>query len=302
MVLTVAAVPVVLTAPFSGGFLAFLVGGGTLLLWSRPARDWFAGRPPARREVEPRREPVRVGGAPPRSDDRSPSWPPPAIRPPRDVPDTGAQPPPTSGWGAPSPAPWTPAYGPHPTLPPVSRGVPAQVRVACILTWVFSTITAGLYLLIGVALLVNRDGMLNLLRDNPTVRDSTLDDGQLVTVIVTVSALIVVWCLAACGLALLAWRRRAWAWILLTASIGAALLLEIAAFPFSLLHLAAAAIALRMLLARPTRAWFRGAGGPGPTSSGGWVPPPDWAPPAGPPPQSPEPPSRDDRPGKPPVW
>src|SRR4051794_19907131 len=52
IVLTVAAVPVVLTAPFSGGFLGLLIGGSAALLWSRPARDWFAGRPPARPAVE----------------------------------------------------------------------------------------------------------------------------------------------------------------------------------------------------------------------------------------------------------
>ncbi|HEY0904444.1 MAG TPA: hypothetical protein VGE14_11195, partial [Marmoricola sp.] len=40
--LTVAAVPVVLTSPFSGGILGLLVGSATALLWTRPARDWFA--------------------------------------------------------------------------------------------------------------------------------------------------------------------------------------------------------------------------------------------------------------------
>src|SRR3954454_18311910 len=48
IVLTVAAVPVVLTAPFAGGFLGVLIGGATGLLWTQEARDWFAGRAPAR--------------------------------------------------------------------------------------------------------------------------------------------------------------------------------------------------------------------------------------------------------------
>jgi hypothetical protein len=307
VVLTVAAVPVVLTAPFSGGFLALVVGAGTALLWSRPARDWFAGRPPARPEVRP--VPARVGGPPPASTRAAPGdWPPPTIAPPRDGPVTGPLPPPTPGWGE---RPTFPAaYSPGPVLPPPPAEVPAQVRIACILTWVFSVVTAGLYVLIGVALLVDRHRMLDLLRDNPTVRDSKLDDDQLVTVIVTVSALIALWCLAACALAFLSWRRHVWAWILLIASIGAALLVEAAALPYSLLHLAAAAVALRMLLARPTRAWFRGAGGPRVSAPRGWVPPPGWAPPSGPPTQppagrSPERPSDGpaDRPsGKPPVW
>lgn len=311
VVLTIAAVPVVLTAPFSGGFLALAVGAGTVLLWSRPARDWFAGRPPTRREVQP--EPVRVGGARPDSTRPAPGhWPPPTIAPPSTGPVTGPLPPPTPGWGErPTvPAPWPPAYGPGPVLPPPSGEVPAPVRIACFLTWGFSLVTAGLYLLIGVALLVDRGRMLDLLRDNPTVRDSKLDDDQLVTVIVTVSALVVLWCLAACVLAFFAWRRHSWAWILLIASIGVALLVEVAAFPFSLLHLAAAAVSLRMLLARPTRAWFRGGSGPGVPAPRGWAPPPGWTPPSGPPTQPPSGRPSDrpadgsaDRPsGKPPVW
>src|SRR5688500_4741894 len=48
--LTVAAVPVVLTSPFSGGFLGLMVGVATGMLWTRPARDWFAGRPVTQRE------------------------------------------------------------------------------------------------------------------------------------------------------------------------------------------------------------------------------------------------------------
>src|SRR4051812_26407543 len=35
--LTVAAVPVVLTAPFSGGVLGLMIAAATALLWSRPA-------------------------------------------------------------------------------------------------------------------------------------------------------------------------------------------------------------------------------------------------------------------------
>jgi hypothetical protein len=42
---TVAAVVLMLTAPVAGGFLPVMIGFAALLLWSRPARDWFAGRP-----------------------------------------------------------------------------------------------------------------------------------------------------------------------------------------------------------------------------------------------------------------
>jgi hypothetical protein len=297
IVLTVAAVPVVLTAPFSGGVLALMIGAATGLLWSQPARDWFAGRAPRVESARPvRRETPPHAPAP---------WAPP---PPSAGPSSGpaSQPPPTPGWGHQpvAPAAWPPPTGYAASAPyqpgPARAGVPTPVRVACILTWIFSLLTAALYLLVGVALLVDRNGMLDLLRDNPTVRDSKLDADQLVTVIVAVSALVVLWCLAACGLAVLVWRRHAWAWILLTVSVGVAAAVEVVGLPYSLLHLVAAGVALRMLLVAPTRAWFR-EGGPVPPP--GWGPPQHWAPPSDEHDAAQPAPPPDERPsGKPPVW
>ncbi|ROR92674.1 hypothetical protein [Nocardioides aurantiacus] len=43
--LTVAAVPLLLTAPLTGGLLGALVAAATAVIWSGPARDWYAGRP-----------------------------------------------------------------------------------------------------------------------------------------------------------------------------------------------------------------------------------------------------------------
>lgn len=42
---TIAAVAIVLTAPAVGGFLPVLIAFSAVMLWTRPARDWFAGRP-----------------------------------------------------------------------------------------------------------------------------------------------------------------------------------------------------------------------------------------------------------------
>jgi hypothetical protein len=164
------------------------------------------------------------------------------------------------------------------------------VRIACLLTWIFSSLTAVLYLIIGVALLVDRTAMLDLLRDNPTVRDSKLSEDELVAVIVAVSAVVVLWCLSACVLAYLTWRRHAWAWIVLLVGVGIALVVELVGFPFTLLHLIAAAATLRLLLASRTRAWFRAASGPGdPPPPGDWPPPGQHVDPSA-------------GPDKPPVW
>ena len=45
LALSIVAVPILLTAPLTGGFVGALVVASTALLWSGPARDWFAGRP-----------------------------------------------------------------------------------------------------------------------------------------------------------------------------------------------------------------------------------------------------------------
>jgi hypothetical protein len=42
---TIAAVAILLTAPAVGGFLPVLIAFSAIMLWTRPARDWFAGRP-----------------------------------------------------------------------------------------------------------------------------------------------------------------------------------------------------------------------------------------------------------------
>ena len=289
IVLTVAAVPVVLTAPVSGGLLGVVVGAGTALLWTRPARDWFAGRPVTR----------------PTAERAAFSWPPskPATRTDRaDVPDVprveaprpvveqsapAHPPPPTHGWGQTSSVPvtWAPAYPSAPTR------TPGQVRAACILTWVFSLLTGGLYVMVLAAIAVDRQAVLDLLRDNASVQDTSLSDSELVGLLVAVSAIVILWCLAASVLAFLTWRRQAWAWILLLVSVGFASLLELFAIPFSLLNLAACIVAFVLLLRPPVREWFRRGGAP--TMPSG----PVWPPPGGHQPPPPEPPS-----GKPPVW
>jgi len=317
IVLTLAAVPVVLTAGFTGGFLAVVIGAATALLWSRPARDWFAGRPPARPETRPavatRSQVDRPGGDTPAG-----AWPapvgPPAPQAPAAPPES--LPPPTAGWGQPAgwsaapPAGWdrrTAAYS-VPSVPSTRPLVPTHVRVACALTWVFTGLTAAIYLVLLVLIAVDRPRVLDLLRDNPGVRDTSFSDDQLVAAVVAASAVVVAWCVIAGVLAFLAWRRQSWAWITLVVSVGMSALVEVLALPFTVVHLAAAAIALRLLLIRPTREWFRREGGPPlppppppPPSSASrdWPPPSIPAPP--PPPSSPPSPPQQP-PGKPPVW
>jgi hypothetical protein len=302
VVLTVAAVPIVLTAPLAGGFLGLLIGGATVLLWSPQARDWFAGRP------QRRPEPARA--SPPPATPTTPA--PPFSTPPSPDASSRPTPPATTDWGAPSPPPTAPyaapypqpGYGTPPSAPwdPRGRGeaTPVQVRVACMLTWVFAGLTGGLYMLVCAAVAVDRGAVLDLLHDNASVRDAHLNDTALLAVVVAVSALLVLWCLAAVVLAVLTWRRHAWAWILLLVSSGAATLAALLVLPFSVANLVGSLTAFVLLLRPPVRAWFN-SGRPGPPP--GWQPP---GPPPGPPPgissppAVPPPPTQQD--GKPPVW
>lgn len=53
---TVAAALMLLTAPLSGGVMAMLVAFAATMLWGQPARDWFAGREPAKAPARADRE------------------------------------------------------------------------------------------------------------------------------------------------------------------------------------------------------------------------------------------------------
>jgi hypothetical protein len=258
--LTVAAVPIVLMAPLSRSFLGMVVGAATAMLWTRPARDWFAGRPPA---PPVQREQARTRLPPP------PIAPPP-VAPPWLPPTSAQQPPPMPGWGqAPQQAPqqwpqqapqqWpqqAPPYGaPYWQQPVAAPPIPRQVRTACILTWVLSAITGLGYLGVLVFVAIDSTALMDALKKT-SAWDSNYDEDLILTGIVVISVLFLLWSVAAAVLAVFAWRRAYWAWILLSISAGGAALVSVLAFPFSIVHLVAAGVAAGLLLGRPARAWF----------------------------------------------
>jgi hypothetical protein len=229
------------------------------------------------------------------------------------------------GWGSPpgqqpaaaAPSSYPAQSYPGPSYPGPSATVPTAVRVAAILTWVFSGLTAAMSLLGVVAVGVSREEILDRLKEDASVRDAALSDNTLVALVIVVSMVIVVWCIAASVLAVLTWRRHTWAWIALSVSAGIAALLSLPAFPVSLANMAASGLALGLLVRPSTRAWFRASGGSGGTGGAGpgtpayrppqsWPPPGSYPPPPPPPAGDPAPPPPQDLPenppGKPPVW
>ena len=269
IVLSIAAVPVVLTAPFAGSLPGMVVGAGALMLWSRPARDWFAGRP-----VEPTRR-VRPPQPAPRPADEQRQ-----VRGLR-MPDAPA-PAPTPAWGAPPPA--APPAEPHldfpapttapvwptapvPTVRPDGRldqsarfragqpGRPRQVRLACLVTWVFAAMSGAGALLLLAMIGVARDELVDQIVADPRW-DGSLDRDLIVPAVLTFGSIVVLWCVVNAVLAWFVWRGRRGAWVGLCASIGLAALFSTAGFPLSLLHMAALAVSLGMLLSPPARRWF----------------------------------------------
>jgi hypothetical protein len=323
--LTVAAVPVVITAPFAGGFLGAVIGASTAMLWTRPARDWFAGRPAVASErsmslfsrpEQSRREPDRPSAEKPAQEPAPPSSAPPTPPPPTPPPPT--PPPPTPGWGGtPGPPAAPPSYPyvqpPHTGYPPPVPGlgypvprpagqVPSRVRAACLLTWAFSGITVAGSLLMLVVAAIDREEIRTVIRDNASLH--AYDEDTVIRALIIGCALFIGWCVASSVLAVFVWRRHTWAWIMLMISIGLAALVTLPAFPVSIVHMAGCGTALGMLLSGPSRAWFRHAGGPGgpggpPGPGGRGGSPGQWAPPSVYPqaPSPPQPPK-----DKPPVW
>ena len=343
--LSVVAVPLLLSTFVTGDLLGALVAGATLVLWTGPARDWFAGRPVRQLNKATR-------GDRGSDDSAQGSWPPPA--PPQDPaaetkPEPGDQqgghetphvstlrtssphagPPASTGFGRPAAVDERPdqTWQPAPGAPVGRTPVPMPVKVACLLTWVFSGVVAVMYAVILAVLVADSDRLVDYVVASPEWERANLDADLLLPVLWMGCLMFLGWALGACLLAWFTWRRHGWARWLLAASAAAAAVAGLFAFPVGLLHQAAAILTILGLFSSAAKAWFapqhtggryyppgppNGPGGPGapggPThhsqgdypgtgSPAGSEGPPVWTG-APPPPASGPPPQKD----KPPVW
>jgi hypothetical protein len=302
--LTVTAVLLLFSATFVSGILPILVAVAASMLWSRDARDWFAGRPPRPAPAVP---PPASG--PPAGDGHGDTpagmttWRPGAQPGPLPGPQPGAQPVPQSGsqdgpresgpppaaypYGT-SPGPF-PAHAGHPGAPYASARVrtparPTAVTVAAWLTWVFAGLTAVFFLLTVVAILVDHQAIVEAMQRNPQVAAMGLSGREILGYVWVTVAVVIFWAFAAMALAVLAYRRVELGRILLIVSAAAAGLMGLVAVPVGWLNAAAAIACVVLLSRRSVRAWYSGQDVPPRT-------PPSHRP------QAPVPPSE-----KPPVW
>jgi hypothetical protein len=321
--LTVTAAALVVTTPLTGSLLSLPVALAVTMLWTQPARDWFAGRPPAPAPAHdgllvsesPQRRPdaepwlqASAGEQPPGSSGDRPGegstpWP----RMPDAQHGPGERvPPPTQGYGSPQQAPQPgptypsqpgyPGYGQPPYggsgYPPPNERRPATVVVAAGLTWLFSGLTAVLWLIVVGMLLGARDRLVNLIETNPTLQNYEQQTGQSIPTDAVIGAVWVwsviglVWCLIAMVLAFLAFRRANWARITLAVSAGVTALVSIVALPVTAGNLISAAAVVVLLFTGGANQWY--ARRPGyPSYPGPYGGPPPGGSPGGQPPRYP---------------
>ncbi|RYU10767.1 hypothetical protein [Nocardioides iriomotensis] len=249
------------------GFLPSVLVGVTIvvafaaaLMWSPPARDWFAGRAP--RPVEsptPRGQPAQPvqQRTPP-----SPSWAPPAVPHRDDAPAPSSQPAPASyPFGEQRPTTGTLPY-PEPSAAGAAPGAragarrPGAVVAALLMTWLCSGAVLFAFGIVLLMLLLSQDTLISAARQNPAIQDYGLTTADLLSAFWVTVAIFLFWSLAGIVLAVLAWRRVTYGWVLLVVSAAMSALVGFVTFPFGLLVGIPAALTAGLLVSGPARRWY----------------------------------------------
>jgi hypothetical protein len=281
--LTVLAVPLFVAGLVTGGFMSSMVAVAVIMLWTRPARDWFDGRAPQRTATQP--EPPAPEPPAPPPQDRGPAayagfgtpaatptdqaapqqgqqqgqqgqqgqqqGPPTGPVPPQQWPDAQLQAA-QQEWARQQ---WLQQQPPLPT----TGARPRELVQACLLTWVFSAIVVAAMALVLVAFAADPSIIDEVYSSDDRFADSGLNPDQLRVWSMGLAAVFGAWGLGAIGLAVLTYVGRAWArWTLLFSAAAAtllSLLMAIASPVLFLFTIPCAAGAL--LLTRPAvSAWF----------------------------------------------
>lgn len=241
LVLSVVAVPLFFSGFLSGSIAASFVAVSALLLWSGPARDWFAGRPV--------RKPAMLVAPPTPPAPRPPVGPPDAANrvsaphlPPSPTGITSDAPPPYAGFGAPRPAQPFAATGARP---------PALVAAA-VITWLAS---AAVFVVFGVSMvlvLADPSAVRDVMDQQPRLEELGFSVTEVRQVFVGMALVFVAWAIAAALLALLVMLRVAWARpVLVVSAILSGLLSCLMAAAFVPVVTAVAGMVTAYLLLRP---------------------------------------------------
>lgn len=237
--LSVLAAPLLLSGLAVGGFMSSVVAAASVMLWFQPARDWFDG---ITREAAPQRQ--------------RPATPPPVTGP-RAFPGFGSLPASgraDAGLEAPSGLP----DAAQPDAPPPAR--PAGVTWACALTWIFASLAILVMGASMVAVAMSPDLLFEELdRQRPELADQGVTHDTIVSLTYAMGGLVIVWSILAIILAVLVFRRTAWARLplLVSAATTAAIcVLGTIGQVLMALPLAAAIVTWALLVRPDVRAWF----------------------------------------------
>lgn len=290
-------------APLAGGVLAAFVVVAIAMLWSGPARDWYAGRPvrtaagpsagPSAPGVEHRvgSDPAPGSGSVPEGYDiwtgrsQEPSGPPSSSSPPPTEgfgdrptaapvfgPDSRAPQQPSAYPGSAGPRPLVAARVPQPVRHPApgAQGCegadrrPGPVVAASVLTWGFAGAIALVFLLVVGVLVADPQGLVARVEASAQWRGTGMPSSMILPMLWVSVPIYLGWSLGACLLAWFAWRGRSWARVLLVVSAIAVMVLGLFALPLSVPHLLASATVVGLLLSGSANRWYARTSQPGP--------------------------------------
>jgi hypothetical protein len=163
---------------------------------------------------------------------------------------------------------------------------PGAVVAALLMTWLCAGAVLFAFGVVLLMLLLSQDTLISAARQNPAIQEYGLTTSDLLSAFWVTVAIFLFWSLAAVVLAVLAWRRVTYGWVLLVVSAVMSALVGFVTFPFGLLVGIPAALTAGLLVSGPARRWYL---------QRDQLPPGPPGPPGGP--QQPEPPR-----SQPPVW
>ena len=217
---TVAAVLLLVTVPVAGLMPLFLLLAAGMM-WSRPARDWYAGRAPSTAAERTPAPPSAPPSAPPTAHPPAPPTAPPsappsaptpvAVRQSAAPPSTTAAPEPAA-LGHPVPGPWpapSSGSGAHPWPGSSVRASrrPATVTVAVVLTVLGAAVTSLGALLLMVVLARDTGEFIRRYEQSEQGTTVAVTHDQLLAIAWALAAGLLLWCLVAVLLAFFALRR-----------------------------------------------------------------------------------------------
>jgi hypothetical protein len=238
------------------GFFAPMVVAGITLLWLQPTRDWYAGRPWRQRYEQRRSDRIAALRSPGQA--ATPPSPTGPTAPPVAPTEPGLQ----GEHGVPAHAPQGSPASEAPDGAGIRERRPPGLVLACVMTWVTSSLVILSLVATAVVASIQRDELMVEIekQQGELVETYGLTETDLLAAVYLMVGGLVLWAIAAIVLAYLTFRRHNWARITLAVSSAVAGVTALAMSignPALILLVAILAISTWLLLRADVAAWFR---------------------------------------------